>query len=75
MLLNEIANVTDISAAAEKRDAKKRSQERLAKMQARRQDKRDFKDPDEIGAKRRSKLSPADQFRDIARTLRNNIRS
>ncbi len=71
MLLNEIATVADISIAAEKRDAKKSGQERLAKMQARRQDRKDFKDPDEVGAKRRSKLDQADQFRDIARQLRN----
>ncbi len=70
MLLNEIATVTNISTAAEKRDAKKRGEERLAKMQARRQDRKDFKDPDELGAKRRSRLSQADQFRDISRQFR-----
>jgi len=46
----------------------KRSKDRLAKQQARRKDK---KDPDELGTKRRSKLSQVDQLRDIARQLRN----
>lgn len=54
--------------AHEEQARAKRFKERLAKLQARRKDK---KDPDELGAKRRSKLSQADQLRDIARQLRN----
>lgn len=73
MKINEV--VLDFAPAKERRDRhdalKKRSRERLAKMNKRRQDRKDFKDPDEMGAKRRSKLSQADQFRDITRQLRN----
>jgi len=54
--------------ASEQEARDKRSKERLTKMQARRKDK---KETDEIGAKRRSKMSQADQFRDIARQFRN----
>lgn len=54
--------------ASEQEARNKRSKERLAKMKERRKDR---KDPDEIGTKRRSKMSQADQFRDIARQLRN----
>jgi len=68
MLLNEIATVTDISSARNKRKEKeeldKKNKEHVPKKS------RTFKDPDEIGSKRRSKLSQADQFRDIARRLR-----
>ncbi len=67
MLLNEIATVTNISDAAEKRDLKNRSAERLAKMKKRR---RDFKNPDEVGEKRRSTMSQADQFRDLAKQFK-----
>jgi len=73
MLLNEVANVIDITPQLKKRqedDERKalaqRSKKRLAKLQARTQ----HKPEDEVGAKRRSKLSQADQFRDIARQFR-----
>ncbi len=71
MLLNEITKVANIAAAAQKRDDKKKELDRLEALQKQIKDNEDFNDPDELGSKRRAKLSPADKFRDIARQLRN----
>ena len=83
MLLNEIATVTDISTARKKEDKPierdKDVEDRLlkakAKHDARKKDKpkkerKKTKSTDEVGERRRSKMSQADQFRDIARQLR-----
>lgn len=81
MLLNEIATVTDISPELDKRkenqELNKRNEERLLKLVARRKDrnprvKRNYREKDEIGAKRRENMSQADQIKDIARQIRNN---
>lgn len=76
MLLNEVADVIDIQSKLKKRqenDERKalaqRSKERLAKLKAR---TKEHKPKDELGAKRRAKLSTADKFRDIARQFRSD---
>lgn len=85
MLLKEV--VLDINPRIQKRkdadeqiELYKRSAERIKKLQARRKDKKPTSDEikksaDEIGMLRRSKLTQADQFRDVSRQLRNKIRN
>jgi len=73
MLLFEIGVVTDIKVAAEKRDAKKLVDERKARIMGAAE--RKYEDKDEVGKRRRAKLSMSDKFRDIARQLKNNSKN
>ncbi len=73
MLLKEV--IIDINQQLKQRQTQRdeaareqRREERLKRLKARRKDK---KSTDEIGTRRRSKLSTADQFRDIARQFSN----
>jgi len=70
MLLIEVATVTDIASARKK--ANKKKELSLGDSHVNKPKQREFKDPDEVGAKRRSKLSTAGQFRDVARGLKKN---
>lgn len=67
MLLIEVATVTDIASARKK--ANKKKELSLADSHVNQPKQREFKDPDEVGAKRRSTMSTAGKFRDIARGL------